>query len=61
MNVLTSRLAAIAAAMSRLYARSMQPWSVIRMRVIRSRSRFIIRDAKRRHHVSSRTARTPPT
>ena len=28
----------------------MQPWSVIRMRVMRSRSRFIAREAERRHH-----------
>ena len=61
MNVLTSRLAATASTMSRLYARSMQPWSVIRMRVMRSRSRFISRDAARRHHASSRVRRTPPT
>ena len=32
----------------------MQPWSVIRMWVMRSRSRFISRDAMRRHHASSR-------
>ena len=61
MNVLTSRAAATASTMSRLYARSMQPWSVIRMRVMRSRSRFISRDAVRRHHASSRVRRTPPT
>src|SRR6476620_924075 len=54
MNVLTSRAAATASTISRLYARSMQPWSVIRMRVMRSRSRFIRRDAVRRHHESSR-------
>ena len=34
----------------------MQPWSVIRIRVMRSRSRFISRDAVRRHHESSRDA-----
>ena len=54
-------MAATAATMSRLYPRSMQPWSVIRIRVMRSRSRFIARDAMRRHHESSRVRRTPPT
>ena len=34
----------------------MQPWSVILMRVMRSRSRFIARDAIRRHQASSRVA-----
>ena len=34
----------------------MQPWSVIWMCVIRSRSRFIARDAMRRHQASSRVA-----
>ena len=34
----------------------MQPWSVILMRVMRSRSRFIARDARRRHQASSRGA-----
>ncbi len=61
MYVLTSRLAPTASTMSRLYARSMQPWSVILIRVIFSRSRFIARDATRRHHASSRVRRTPPT
>ena len=61
MYVLTSRLAATASTISRLYARSMQPWSVIRMRVMRSRRRFIAREATRRHHASSRVRRTPPT
>ena len=34
---------------------------VILIRVIFSRSRFIARDATRRHHASSRVRRTPPT
>ncbi len=61
MYVLTSRLALTASTMSRLYARSMQPWSVIWIRVIFSRTRFIARDATRRHQTSSRVRRTPPT
>jgi undecaprenyl-phosphate 4-deoxy-4-formamido-L-arabinose transferase len=40
--------------MSMLYARSMQPWSVILMCVMRSRTRFIAFEAACRHHESLR-------
>ena len=61
MNVLTSPHTLIVSMMRRLYARSMQPWSVILMRVMRSRRRFIICDALRRHRLSWRCLRIEPT
>ena len=61
MNVLTSVQELIASTTSRLYARSMQPWSVIRILVMRSRKRFIVRDAAFRHQLSDRFSRMLPT
>ena len=39
----------------------MQPWSVMRIRVMRSRKPFISRDAERRKIESLRVRRTVPT
>ena len=61
MKVFISRHWLIASTMRRLYALIMQPWSVILMREMRSRRRFIARDAQRRQATSLRMRRIEPT
>ena len=61
MNVLIAPLRTIASMIGRPYARSMQPWSVISMLVVFSRTRLISREAYLRKNESCRLSRYPPT